>query len=369
MEAIVLVIPAASIAEAVVAIAIAVVPPQVFTIPIQLTFIVASLPPVFANVAVESAVIADVASQVFAVPRELALVVAKSLPVLADVAIAGPVVNVAPQVFSVPGQLMFVAANLTTILTNVAIESTVVAEIAAQVFPVARQPTFIVADFSSIFAGVAPTAVSVEGALIHPSGALGDFIGPHALEPMDSIGQSLTLDPLLRPAADHLTQTIGEWRDAAHAGAAQSLHDGSQITARSQTRGYRRNFLCRKGSGSSKGPSDRQEQYLFHRHFLFLRGTERGPWWTDTGRGKPFDYRMSKVRSQNGPCQGAGRGMGVESFAGRRSNFCCSCDKHCSFWFIPVTSFATAARLVPPKMRSPPPISLPGRGWHTSPGQ
>jgi len=286
MEAIVLVIPAASIAEVVVAIAIAGVPPQVFAIPRQLTIIIANFPPVFANVAVEIAVIADVAPQVFAVARELALVVANCLPVLADVAIAGAVVDVAAQVFAIPGQLAFVAANLPSVLADVAIQSSIIAKIAAQVFTVARQSTFIVADFSSIFADVAETVRSVEGTLIHPSGALGDFIGPHALEPMDSIGQSLTLDPLLRPAADHLTQTIREGREAAGAGAAQSLHDGSQITARSQTRGYRRNFLCRKGSGSSKGPSDRQEQYLFHRHFLFLRGTERGPWWRDTRKGE-----------------------------------------------------------------------------------
>ena len=86
--------------------------------------------------------------------------------------------------------------------------ATPIPEVAAQVFTIAGQSPFILADFTPVLPDIAEAVVSVEAALIHPARALSDFIGAHALQPVDSVGQFLAVDALLGPAADDLAETI-----------------------------------------------------------------------------------------------------------------------------------------------------------------
>jgi hypothetical protein len=266
METIVLMFSAASVAKPVFPIPIRDIAPEVLAITVQLTFIIANVPAVLADVAIQGTVRSDIPAQVFAIAPQLTLIIADRLSVLANISLTGAIAEVAAQIFAVSCQLAFVAADLAPVLANVAIQSAVGPDITAQIFAITGQATLVVADFTSIFPEVVKSAASVECPLIHPSGTLGDFVGPHALEPMDTIGQLLPLNPLLCPAANYLTEAIGEWRTtvhAAHAGAVQSaepLHNRSQIPARlgdtTQSRRYRRKFLTSEGSREGKERSD-----------------------------------------------------------------------------------------------------------------
>src|SRR5262249_19047829 len=79
---------------------------------------------------------------------------------------------------------------------------------------VVAQPAFVVANLAAIFTDITveKAVVSVESALVEPARALGHFIRAHGLEPVDSIGQFLAMDPLFGPAADNLAQAITEGR-------------------------------------------------------------------------------------------------------------------------------------------------------------
>jgi hypothetical protein len=229
MEAIVLVFSATPVAEPVFPIPVRDIAPEILAITAQLTIIIANVPAIFADVAIQRTVSSYIPAQVFAISRQLTFIIADRLPVFANVSLAGAIAEVAAQILAISGQLTFIAADLTPVLANVAIQSVVGPDIAAQVFAITGKPTFVVADFTSIFPEVVKSAASVECPLIHPSGALGDFIRSHALEPMDSIGQLLTLNSLLCPAANHLTETIGEWRAAVHAAQAGSAQTAEPL--------------------------------------------------------------------------------------------------------------------------------------------
>jgi hypothetical protein len=119
------------------------------------------------------------------------------------------ITQVTLQVFAIPGQPAFVVTDFAPILADVAIAEAVVTitQVTLQVFAIPSQPAFVLADFAPILADVA----------IQPARALGHFVRAHSLQPVDSLGQVLTVDPLLRPAADDLPQTIAERRIAREA--------------------------------------------------------------------------------------------------------------------------------------------------------
>jgi hypothetical protein len=124
------------------------------------------------------------------------------------------ITQVTLQVFAIPGQPAFVVTDFAPILADVAIAEAVVTitqvtitQVTLQVFAIPSQPAFVVTDFAPILADVA----------IQPARALGHFVRAHSLQPVDSLGQVLTVDPLLRPAADDLPQTIAERRIAREA--------------------------------------------------------------------------------------------------------------------------------------------------------
>jgi hypothetical protein len=109
-----------------------------------------------------------------------------------------PVPNIAPHIFavavkpaSVLAETAFVATQLAPIFPDIAIPKTAVA------------------------IGEA-AATGIGTALIQRARAIGDFIGTHALQPVDAIGQLLSAGTLLGPLTDRLAQPIAEaiceWR-------------------------------------------------------------------------------------------------------------------------------------------------------------
>jgi hypothetical protein len=122
---------------------------------------------------------------------------------------------------------------------------------------------FVFADFTAILTDVAETVALVEAALVHPPRALGDFVRAHALEPVDSVGPFLAVDPLLGPTADDLAQTITERRTASgrQTKIAQLAEIGPGRERRSRNRGR---IVGSKGTIDAQGHSDCQEAEPLH---------------------------------------------------------------------------------------------------------
>jgi hypothetical protein len=210
---------------------------------------------------------------VVAVPVMLAT--AAVIPIMVAIAVMSP-----RAIVPVAVALAVVAIVISPAHPIIAVPATIIAIAVAPPFiPVPVAPAFIAVSIGAPVR-IAAAAPASQAALVHPAGAVGHLVGTHLLQPVDAVGEVLSMDVLVCPAADDLSQPVAERggalpageRGGALAGRRTDRIDGSTKSGARRQRSSRNNRCIIRASGSDECQcrDGGEEARVLHRWFSLV---------------------------------------------------------------------------------------------------